>query len=57
MTGLRSYLVAAAIICVGALEQSGFIGVVPDGYEGLALALAGLAMAALRKITTGPARI
>lgn len=57
MKGLRSYLIAGAIIALGALEQAGFVGVVPEGYEGLALALAGLAMAALRKITTGPARI
>lgn len=57
MNGYRSYLVAAAIITLGALEQAGFIGVVPAGYEGVALALAGLAMAALRKITTGPAAI
>lgn len=57
MKGFRSYFVAAAIIALGALEQSGFIGVVPNGYEGLALAAAGLAMAALRKITNGPAAL
>lgn len=57
MQGYRSYLVAAAIIALGALEQAGFIGVVPNGYEGVALALAGLAMAALRKVTNGPAAL
>ena len=57
MKGLRSYLVAGAIVALGALQQAGFIGVVPEGYEGLALAVAGIAMASLRKITTGPARV
>lgn len=57
MKGLRSYLVAGAIVCIGALEQSGMVGIVPEGYEGVALAAAGLAMAVLRKVTTGPARI
>jgi len=57
MKGLRSYLVAGAVVCIGALQQSGFVDVVPEGYEGIALAAAGLAMAVLRKITTGPARV
>lgn len=57
MKGLRSYIVAGAIVVVGALEQSGFAEIVPAGYEGIALAAAGLLMAVLRKITTGPARV
>lgn len=57
MKGFRSYLVAAAIIAIGALQQAGFANVVPHGFEGLALALAGFAMAALRKITNGPAAL
>ena len=57
MKGFRSYLVAGAIVVVGALQQSGFVDVVPSGYEGIALAAAGLAMAVLRKMTNTPAGV
>lgn len=55
--GFKTYVVAAALVALGAAQQVGFVGIVPPGYEGLALAIAGLAMAALRKATTGPAAI
>lgn len=57
MKGFRSYLVAAAIVALGALQQSGFANVVPPGFEGLALVLAGFAMGLLRKMTSGPAAV
>lgn len=57
LQGLKSYIVAAAIVALGAFEQAGFIHIVPPGYEGIALSLAGLAMAALRKVSTGPAAL
>lgn len=55
MTGYRTYLLAAAVVLLGALQQLDVVKLVPVGYEGIALAVVGLAVAILRKVTNTPA--
>lgn len=57
LNGLKTYIVAGAVVVVGALQQSGFVNIVPAGSEGIALAAAGLIMAVLRKLTNSPAAV
>lgn len=54
MKGYKTILVAIAIAIFGVLEQSGFIGLVPAGFEGAALSVVAVIMAYLRTITTTP---
>ena len=54
MKGFKTVAVAMVVAAVCVLEQTGFVGIVPDGFEGLALTVVGIIMAYLRTITTTP---
>lgn len=54
MKGYKTILAAIAVIVMGALEQFDVTSIIPDQYDGLALAVVGLVMAGLRLITSTP---
>lgn len=52
MKGYKTLLAATLITLLGGLQQSGVFQLIPDNYQGLAVAGIGLAMAGLRLVTT-----
>jgi hypothetical protein len=54
MKGFKTLIVAVGVAAIGLLEQFDVTTIVPDKYDGLALAGVGVIMAALRLITNTP---
>lgn len=54
MKGWKTILVALATATIGLLEQFDITQIVPDVYDGLALAVVGVVMAGLRLVTSTP---
>ena len=58
MKGFKTFLVAGAVMVLGLLEQltpGTLTQIIPDQYDGFALALLGAVMAGLRLVTNTPA--
>lgn len=54
MKGWKTLAVSALLAAVGVLEQSDMIGIVPAGYEGIAITVVAGVMAVLRFATSSP---
>lgn len=54
MKGYRTLLFAVLLAIAGALEQFDWVQVIPEQWSGIALAVIGVIVAWLRKITTSP---
>lgn len=54
MTGFKTFGASALLMLMGLLEQINVADMVPDQYDGMALAAAGLLMAVLRFFTRTP---
>ncbi len=54
MTGYKTIITAIAVALLGFLEQFDVTALVPENYDGLALAGVGFLMAALRWVTKTP---
>lgn len=54
MKGYKTLIASALITVVGGLQQIGVINLVPENFQGVAIAGIGLVMALLRLYTTSP---
>ena len=54
MKGFKTMAVAALLVVLGMVEQSGIVDLIPDEYKGFAIAVIGAVMAGLRLVTTTP---
>jgi hypothetical protein len=54
MKGFKTLLFAAILAIAGVLEQFDWLSIVPEGFGGIALAVIGVIVAWLRKVTTTP---
>lgn len=54
MKGWKTIATSVAVVLIGVLEQFDVAQVVPDQFDGLAIALVGVVMAGLRLVTTTP---
>lgn len=54
MKGWRTLLFSSIIAVIGVLEAFDWAVIIPEQYEGVALAIIGAGFAYLRKITTTP---
>lgn len=51
MNGFKTLAASALISILGVLQQAGLIDIIPDNYQGVAVAGIGFVMAALRMVT------
>lgn len=54
MKGYKTLIASALITIIGGLQQIGVIDLIPEHFQGVAIALLGLVMAGLRMVTTTP---
>lgn len=55
MKGYKTLAASALITIIGSLQQIGVINLVPEHFQGVAIAAIGLVMAGLRLVTNTPA--
>lgn len=54
MTGFKTFATSIAVMAIGVLEQLDITTIIPDQYDGIAIAAVGLVMALLRLVTSTP---